>query len=258
MPHQACFHLPRILATLLLCAALFGCAAKQLPAVTGQTQVAHPASRPSADISSTPVPSSAATADRSEAVPVAEPAPQAVAPPPPASEPETTGTTPRQEEKQPAGKNLTPPTECYHLRPASQKADGSKIRCEPQCIPYVRCRSGINSCRLGYENGPLTWFACERKHGNTARRPTAGGVLVLAADNKHNNRTGHVLYIEEAVVEDETTFLLTLSHTNFDRHCSIETGIEARFHGSTMELDMLSGAWKNWARGLRVTGFILP
>lgn len=148
--------------------------------------------------------------------------------------------------------------ECYQLIPTLRAADPKKQRrCEPQCIPYVRCRSGINSCRLGLENGPLTWFACEQRHGNTAAVPLVGSVLILSANARRNMPTGHGLYVEDVVAEGEGVFRLLLSHTNFDRQCSLETRVAARFDQTRMAIDFLSGAWQPWGHGLQVAGFIL-
>jgi hypothetical protein len=75
----------------------------------------------------------------------------------------------------------------YHSRKKGAAAN-------PRASPYTRCRSGINSCRPGYENGPLTWFACEKNQGNTSLIPNPGSVLVLGA-NKYNMPTGHLAYV---------------------------------------------------------------
>ena len=141
--------------------------------------------------------------------------------------------------------------QCY-----SHTAKADKKRCEPQCIPYVRCRSGISSCQIGYENGPLTWFSCEQKRRNTSNQPEPGSILILAADTRHNMATGHGLYVESSTRFSDSTYRLVLSHTNFDRQCSIETNIEAELDTSAMTLKVLSGAWKDWGNRLKVSGFI--
>jgi hypothetical protein len=133
---------------------------------------------------------------------------------------------------------------------------GKGKRCEPQCIPYVRCRSGIMSCRIGRENGPLTWFACEERRGNTAVVPEPGSVLILAANTRRKMPTGHGLYVEEVIETAPSLYKLILSHTNYDRRCSIETNIEAEFDRRQMTVDFLSGAWRAWGRDLAVAGFI--
>jgi hypothetical protein len=53
-------------------------------------------------------------------------------------------------------------------------------------------------------------------------------------------------------------FRLRMSHTNYDRKCSLETDVVALFRQDAMTLDILTGAWKAWGQGLRVAGFILP
>ena len=134
---------------------------------------------------------------------------------------------------------------------------GKNRRCEPQCIPYIRCRSGIDSCRIGIENGPLTWFACEVRRGNTGPVPQPGSVLILAANARRKMPTGHGLYVEEVIETAPSLYRLTLSHTNYDRRCSLETNIEAQFDQRTMTVDFLSGAWHTWGQDLAVAGFIL-
>lgn len=148
--------------------------------------------------------------------------------------------------------------ECYHLHPAaSQKKKKKRGRCEPQSLPFARCRSGISSCCLGWNNGPLTWFACEKKNSNTSLVPRANSVLILGANRRHNMPTGHVAYVEKVIAEDAPNYRLIFSHTNYDRRCSLETNIEADYNSSTRTLNILTGAWKEWGKGLPVAGFIL-
>lgn len=135
--------------------------------------------------------------------------------------------------------------------------NGKGRRCEPQCIPYARCRSGIDSCRLGMGNGPLTWFACEEQRGKTAIVPAVGSVLILAANSRRKMPTGHGLYVEAVEETAPALYRLILSHTNFDRRCSIETNIEARFDQRQMTVDFVTGAWHAWGQDLAVAGFIL-
>jgi hypothetical protein len=113
------------------------------------------------------------------------------------------------------------------------------------------------SCRFSSETGPLTWFACERRRGNTTDEPAAGRVLILEANHRHRMPTGHVIYVEDAAPRGPGWYGLRISHTNYDRACSLETNVEAIFRGDAMTLDILTGAWRQWARGLRVAGFIL-
>lgn len=151
-----------------------------------------------------------------------------------------------------------PTQECYHLQPTVSPGKKKKGgRCEPQSLPFARCRSGINSCCLGWNNGPLTWFACEQQHSNTSSVPVPNSVLILAANKRHNMPTGHVAYVEEVVAEKPPLYRLLFSHTNYDRQCSLETNIEAEYNSSTKILNILTGAWKEWGKRLPVAGFIL-
>lgn len=148
--------------------------------------------------------------------------------------------------------------ECYQPSSSlSQKGKKKKRRCEPQSLPFARCRSGIiQSCCLGRENGPLTWFACEKKEGDTSLIPQANSILILGA-NKHNMPTGHVAYVEKVEQANPPTYRIIFSHTNYDRQCSLETDIEATYNSDTRTLDIFTGAWKDWGKNLPVAGFIL-
>ncbi len=148
-------------------------------------------------------------------------------------------------------------SECYHYQPNCSQKTKRIGRCEPQSLPYARCRSGIRSCGLGWNNGPLTWFACEKSHGNTSSVPKAGSALILAAVPRHKMPTGHVAYVEKVEAEDDFHYQIIFSHTNYDRQCSLETNIKASYNSSTKILDIHSGAWKDWGKRLPVAGFIL-
>lgn len=156
--------------------------------------------------------------------------------------------------------NISPQKKKVRRSPAEQgRADcatAPRKRCEPQSLTYARKRSGIMRSRTGCENGPLTWFASETKLGKTSAEPVPGSVLILGGDKGHGMPTGHVAYVEEVYPEGASSYRLIFSHTNYDRKCSLETNIEARYDSSAMTLDIFSGAWKSWGRGLRVAGFI--
>lgn len=128
-------------------------------------------------------------------------------------------------------------------------------RCEPQSLTYARQRSGIMTSRNGSDNGPLTWFASEKKSGRTTDEPTPGSVLILGGQG-HGMPTGHVAYVEKVIPESPSTYRVIFSHTNYDRRCHLETDIEAFYNREAMTLDVRSGAWQSWGRGLKVAGFI--
>ncbi len=156
-----------------------------------------------------------------------------------------------------ASRGLATP-ECFQLRPGSGGGkQATARRCEPQSLPFARCRSGIDSCRLGHENGPLTWFACEQRRGNTSLTPRSGSILILAANTRRKMPTGHVAYVEQAIPQSGTIYRLVFSHTNYDRKCSLETNIEATYDSAARTLDIHGGAWQAWGKGLPVAGFIL-
>jgi len=153
--------------------------------------------------------------------------------------------------------SLLPESSCYQSKTSAKKQGRGMGRCEPQSLPYARCRSGINSCNLGHENGPLTWFSCEKKAGNTSPEPKSGSVLILGSIGKHRMTTGHVMYVESVSPLTASSSKLILSHTNYDRRCSKETKIEAIYNRSAMTMDIKTGAWKEWGSDLKVAGFIV-
>ena len=150
--------------------------------------------------------------------------------------------------KAPAGKTTE---QCYSKTPKSKKG-----RCEPQCVPYARCRTGIDSCRLGRESNSLTWFACEKKHRNTTDEPGPGMVMVLLANARRNMPTGHCLVVEKATPQGKDAWLLVVSHANWDTHCALEANARVLYNRKTMKAAFLSGEWKDWASDLAVAGFI--
>ena len=146
--------------------------------------------------------------------------------------------------------------ECFQLRPGGGGSKRAR-RCEPQSLPFARCRSGIDSCRTGHENGPLTWFSCEKQRGNTSLVPKPGSILILGANKRRNMPTGHVAYVEEVVSQGGTVYQLVFTHTNYDRRCSLEANIKATYDSGARTLDIHDGAWGAWGKGLPVAGFIL-
>lgn len=198
-----------------------------------------------------PAPQAAAPA------PVPAPAPQAAAPAPEAAAPEAaeplcTATAEEAERGQ-----------CFKLVPAgtSSKKDGKGKsivfgRCQPQSLIYTRCRTGITTCRLG-DTSPVQWFACEKKGGRTTATPAAGAVLILDVNKRRGMPTGHTAYVEEVCPEKGGTYLLRISHTNYDRKCHLDQDCKVRFDPKTMRCDFLTGAWAAWAKGLVALGFIV-
>jgi len=141
---------------------------------------------------------------------------------------------------------------CYRLAPHA--AHG---RCEPQSLPYARCRTGIMRCQGNCETSPIAWFRCEEKLGKTSTTPPPGQSVLILGDNAgHGMRTGHVMVVEKALSIGKGQWELTLSHTNYDRRCSIETDVLATYDESNRLLAMNSGHWKMWGNNLKALGFI--
>ena len=129
-------------------------------------------------------------------------------------------------------------------------------RCQPQSLIYARCRSGIDNCRLG-DTSPVQWFACARKQGVTSPVPRAGAVIILDADRRRNMPTGHPAYVEEVCPNNDGTYTLRLSHTNYDRRCNLDSDARVVFCAKTMKARFVTGPWSRWARDLKVLGFIV-
>jgi hypothetical protein len=144
------------------------------------------------------------------------------------------------------------PQLCYRLIPS-----GPHGRCEPQSLPYARCRTGIMRCQGNCETSPIAWFRCEEKLGKTCCTPPHGeSVLILGDNSNHGMRTGHVIVVEMARDLGGGHWELTLSHTNFDRRCAIETNVQASYDENTRLLAMNTGHWSVWGKNLKALGFI--
>jgi surface antigen len=128
--------------------------------------------------------------------------------------------------------------------------------CQPQSLIYARCRTGIKSCQLG-DTSPVQWFACARKNGATTATPTAGSVIVLDANTGRNMPTGHPAYVEEVAKNQDGTWTLRISHTNYDRKCHLDLDATVLFDPKRMTASFESGPWGPWAKNLKVMGFIL-
>lgn len=149
---------------------------------------------------------------------------------------------------------------CFKLQPGttSKNKKGKTVigRCQPQCIPYARCRSGIKTCQLG-DTGPVEWFQCARKNKATTNTPKAGSIMVIDVNKQRKMPTGHLGFVEEACPNGDGTWTLRFSHTNYDRKCHLDLDAKVLFNPKTMEASFLSGPWKTWAKDLKICGFIL-
>jgi len=150
--------------------------------------------------------------------------------------------------------------DCFKLQPGktTRTKSGKAVtgRCQPQCVPYARCRSGIMTCRLG-DTGPVEWFECARKNKATTSIPRAGSIMVIDVNTRRKMPTGHLGYVEEACPNPDGTWTLRFSHTNYDRKCHLDLDAKVLFNPKTMTATFLTGAWKAWAKDLKISGFIL-
>jgi hypothetical protein len=150
--------------------------------------------------------------------------------------------------------------QCYHVQPGAEttKKKGHRTtgRCQPQSLVYARCRTGVTACRLG-DTSPVQWFSCARKNGDTTPVPTAGSIMVLDVNLKHSMSTGHPVYVEQVKANGNGTWLLRISHTNYDRKCHLDRDARVLFNPAHMTATFESGPWANWSCDLKVLGFIL-
>lgn len=150
--------------------------------------------------------------------------------------------------------------DCFKLKPGktTKNSKGKTVtgRCQPQCIPYARCRSGIMTCRLG-DTSPVQWFQCARKNKATTSIPKAGSIMVIDVNARRKMSTGHLGYVEEACPNRDGTWTLRFSHTNYDRKCHLDLDAKVLFNPKTMTASFLSGHWKTWAKDLKILGFVL-
>ena len=150
--------------------------------------------------------------------------------------------------------------DCFKLKPGktTKNSKGKTVtgRCQPQCIPYARCRSGIMTCRLG-DTSPVQWFQCARKNKATTSIPKAGSIMVIDVNARRKMSTGHLGYVEEACPNPDGTWTLRFSHTNYDRKCHLDLDAKVLFNPKTMTASFLSGHWKTWAKDLKILGFVL-
>ncbi len=80
--------------------------------------------------------------------------------------------------------------------------------------------------------------------------------MVLDSNSRRKMTTGHPLYVESAEKNKDGTWLLRVSHTNYDRQCNLDQDAEVIFDPVKMAASFLSGPWSCWARDLKTLGFI--
>lgn len=149
--------------------------------------------------------------------------------------------------------------QCFNLRRGTTtNRKGKKVqgRCQPQSLIYARCRSGNNDCRLG-DTSPVQWFNCARSNRDTSVVPVAGSIMVLDANKKRGMPTGHPVYVEEVCPNRDGTYSLRISHTNYDRRCSLDLDARVHYNPRSMQVAFKTGPWKSWASDLKTLGFIL-
>jgi hypothetical protein len=140
--------------------------------------------------------------------------------------------------------------------PQKDEYQTTTSRCQPQSLIYARCRTGIQTCRLG-DTSPVQWFACAQKNRATTSTPTTGSVMVLAVNSRRGMPTGHPMYVEEVKANKDGTWTLRITHTNYDRKCHLDLDARVIFDPKRMTAAFQSGPWSTWAKDLKTLGFIL-
>ena len=129
--------------------------------------------------------------------------------------------------------------------------------CQPQCVAHARQSAKIFTHRVGNHRGAIDWFRLAQKYGHTRQWPGTGKIrlpLVLPPQRGLNPRFGHVVFVKNSdILEDGKTYLLKISHTNFDNACSHEQA-QARLHTESMYLEFLDGFFTG--KRFKVSGFI--
>lgn len=125
--------------------------------------------------------------------------------------------------------------------------------CQPQCLIYVRCRTGFKTCMMGNTTS-VSWAACARQSGALSAAPVAGSAMLI--DRHKNISSGHVIYVEEVCRLESGNWLLRISHANYDGKCLLDLDAKALFSPKTQQLSVLTGPWGRWAKELHVLGFV--
>ena len=143
---------------------------------------------------------------------------------------------------------------CFHHAPSGHAQHGRM--CQPQSIPYARCRSQISSCNLG-NTSPVELFNCEQRLGYTSSIPQPGALMSIGVNQQHHMSTGHTLYVEEVCPNPDGTYKVRVSHTNYDRQCHLEEDAWVQYDPQNKYADFNTGHWAAWGKHLPVQGFIL-
>ena len=136
------------------------------------------------------------------------------------------------------------------------KVEQTTGRCQPQSLIYARCRTGFMTCKLG-DTSPVQWFACAKKNNSTSATPVTGSVIVLDVNSRRGMPTGHPAYVEAAEKNQNGTWTLRISHTNYDRKCHLDLDATVLFDPKRMTASFTTGPWGPWAKELKALGFIL-
>ena len=112
------------------------------------------------------------------------------------------------------------------------------------------------TCRLG-DTSPVQWFACAKKNNSTSSTPIIGSVIVLDVNSRRGMPTGHPAYVEAIKKNQDGTWTLRISHTNYDRKCHLDQDATVLFDPKRMTASFATGPWSTWAKDLKALGFIL-
>jgi len=127
----------------------------------------------------------------------------------------------------------------------------------PSLAPQLR---RLRALHLADENNQID----EAIHESIARRlfaDTQTRVTPPAAPKEPNTRrgmpTGHPAYVEAVKKNQNGTWTLRISHTNYDRKCHLDLDATVLFDPKRMTASFTTGPWGTWAKDLKALGFIL-
>ena len=80
--------------------------------------------------------------------------------------------------------------------------------------------------------------------------------MLLERQDDSRMRVGHAVYVEEVCKLKNGRFLLRVSHSNYNRRCSLDLDAKVLYNPKNRTADFLSGAWGKRTNSLKAFGFV--